>query len=169
MTARAKGFSRGREFNSCPRLHLRRGFMVTFSGIYLTWARPLNYRCRVSAMKRDSDLRLEFSEPRKRAAVCLVLVALLLYNPFFTILGSSLDLSVQHPLSYRATLASTELQRGMLEAANPLISGLDAAILHAFSLFSLSHKVAFVQPSDAVTPMSQAICDNIWFRPPPSA
>jgi hypothetical protein len=98
-----------------------------------------------------------------------VLVALLLYNPFFTILGSSLDLSVQHPLSYRATLAGTELQRGMLEAANPLVPELDAAILDLASFFSPSHEVAFVQPSDTAGPMSLAICDSIWFRPPPSA
>jgi hypothetical protein len=120
-------------------------------------------------MRRDSYLGQQFNEPRTRAAVCIALVALLLYNPFLTILGSSLDLSVQHPLSYRATLAGTELQRCVLEAANPLIPGLDAAILHVFSLFTLSHEVDFVQPSDTARPMSQAICDSIWFRPPPSA
>jgi hypothetical protein len=120
-------------------------------------------------MRRDSEFGLECSGPRRRAAVCFVLVALLLYNPFFTILGSSLDLNVQHPPSYRATLAGTELQRGMLEAATPLIPELDAAILHVANLFSPTHKVALVQPSDTARPMSQAICDSIWFRPPPSA
>jgi len=120
-------------------------------------------------MKRDSELGLEGSEPRKRAAVCFVLVALLLYNPFLTVLGSSLDMNVQHPLSYRATLAGLELQRGMLEAANPLIPELDAAILHVFSLFSPSHKVALVQPSETAQTISVATCDSIWFRPPPSA
>jgi hypothetical protein len=101
--------------------------------------------------------------------VCFVLVALLLYNPFFTILGNSRDLNVQHPLSYRATLAATELQRGIVEPANPLVPGLDAAILHVFSFFSLSHKIALVQPSDPAMPMALASCDSIWFRPPPSA
>ena len=120
-------------------------------------------------MKRDSELGFQRGEQRRRAAVCLVLVALLLYNPFFTILGSSLDLSVRHPLSYRATLAGTELQRGMLEAANPLIPELDAAILPLASFFFPSHEVALVQPSDTAGLMSQAICDTIWFRPPPSA
>jgi hypothetical protein len=114
-------------------------------------------------------LELEFSEPRLRAAVCLVLVALFLYNPFFTVLGSSRDLNVQHPLSYRATLAGTELQRCTLEAASPQIPELDAAILHVASLCSPSHKVAFVEPSDTATPASLASCDSIWFRPPPSA
>jgi hypothetical protein len=120
-------------------------------------------------MKRDSESRPEFSEPRRRAALCFVLVALLLYNPFFTILGNSLDVSVQHPLSYRATVAGTELQRGMLELSNPLIPALTAAILHAASLLSPSHEIAFVQPSDAVGLVSLAICDSIWFRPPPAA
>jgi hypothetical protein len=120
-------------------------------------------------MTRDSKLGLEFSEPRTRAAVCLVLVALLLYNPFFTILGNSRDLSVQHPLSYRATLAGTELQRGTFEAANPLIPELEDAILYAARFFSPSHEVALVQPNDTAGSTSQAICDSIWFRPPPSA
>jgi hypothetical protein len=120
-------------------------------------------------MKRDSELGFQRGEQRRRAAVCLVLVSLLLYNPFFTILGSSLDLSVQHPLSYRTTLAGTELQRGMVEAASPLVPELEAAILHLASLFTPSHEVALVQPSDTAGPMSLAICDSIWFRPPPSA
>ena len=120
-------------------------------------------------MTRDSGSRLEFSEPRGRAALCFVLVALLLYNPFFTILGNSRDISVQHPLSYRATVAGTELRRGMLEPSNPLVPELTAAILHAASLFFPSHDIAFVQPSDTAGPLSLAICDSIWFRPPPAA
>ncbi|MCU1242437.1 MAG: hypothetical protein JWO71_3163 [Candidatus Acidoferrum typicum] len=120
-------------------------------------------------MTRDSKFGLEFDESRKRSAVCLVLVAFLLYNPFFTILGNSRDLNVQHPLSYRATLAGTELQRGMLEAANPLIPELETAILYAASFFCPSHEVTLVQPNDTAGPMSQASCDSIWFRPPPSA
>src|SRR5258706_15218277 len=118
-------------------------------------------------MKRDSELGFQRGEQPRRSAVCLVLVALLLYNPFFTILGSLLDL--RHPLSYRATLAGTELQRGMLEAANPLIPELDAAILYSARFFSLSHEVALAQPNDTAGSTSQAICDSIWFRPPPSA
>ena len=120
-------------------------------------------------MRRDFSFGLQLSEPRMRAAICFVLVALLLYNPFFTILGNSLDVSVQHPLSYRATVAGTELQRGMLEPSNPLVPELTAAILHAASLFSPSHEITFVQPSDVAGPLSLAICDSIWFRPPPVA
>jgi hypothetical protein len=116
---------------------------------------------------RDSDLRIELSEARRRTAVCLVLIALLLYNPFFTILGISHDLSVRHTLSYRATLAGSELRRCTFEAAQPLIPALDAAVIYAASL--LTPSVEGVQPTDTPTPLAQVLCDSIWFRPPPSA
>jgi hypothetical protein len=120
-------------------------------------------------MQRDSELRIEPNKTRWYAAASLLLVALLLYNPFFTILSSSRDLSVQHPLSYRATLAGSELRRCTMEAARPLIPVLDAAVVHAATLLTPSHEIALVRPSDTAGLLSQALCDNIWFRPPPSA
>jgi hypothetical protein len=119
-------------------------------------------------MVRDSELRIEADRSRWWAAASLVLVALLLYNPFFTILSSSRDLNVRHPLSYRATLAGSELRRCTMDEAQPLVPGLDAAIVHAATLFAPSHEIALVQPSDTPALLSQALCDNIWFRPPPS-
>jgi hypothetical protein len=120
-------------------------------------------------MTRDSRSRIEAGGARKRAAVCLVLVALLLYNPFFTILSSSQDLSVRHPLSYRATVAGSELRRCTIEPADPLIPELTAAILHASILSTPNHEVGFVQPSGVAGLVSRASCDSVWFRPPPSA
>jgi hypothetical protein len=142
--------------------------MVMLGDIRLTRARRLNYGGSVSAMIPVSGLPIEASGARKRAAVCLVLIALLLYNPFFTILSSSQDLSVKHPLSYRATVAGSELRRCTMEPADPLIPELTAAILHAAILLAPTYQVAFVQPSDTAGLLSQASCDNIWFRPPPS-
>jgi hypothetical protein len=143
--------------------------MVMLGDIRLTRARRLNYGGSVSAMIPVSGLPIEASGARKRAAVCLVLVALLLYNPFFTILSSSQDLSVKHPLSYRATVAGSELRRCTMEPGDPLVPELTAAILHAAILLAPTYQVAFVQPSDTAGLLSQASCDNIWFRPPPSA
>jgi hypothetical protein len=123
-------------------------------------------------MTRNSESQIEAIGARNRAAVCLVLVALLLYNPFFTILSSSRDLSVTRPLSYRATVAGSELRRCTVESADPadpLAPELTAAILHAAILLTPTHEGAVVQPSDAAGLLSQASCDSIWFRPPPSA
>jgi hypothetical protein len=62
-------------------------------------------------MMRGLHWERQSSDERWRTGVCLALVALLLYNPFLTILSSSHEISVQHPLSYRATVASSELRR----------------------------------------------------------
>ena len=120
-------------------------------------------------MTRGCEFHTESREARGRTAVCLVLIALLLYNPFFTILKISQDLSVQHPLSYRATLAGSELRRCTFEAPQPLIPVLSAAVSLAATLLTPSSEVALVQPIDTVGPVPQAACDSIWFRPPPSA
>jgi len=123
----------------------------------------------MSVMTRNSESPIEASGRHKRAAVCLLLVALLLYNPFFTILSVSQDLSVSQPLSYRATVAGCELRRCTIEPSDPLIPELTAALLHTAALIAPSHKVDFVPTSDTAGVVSQASCDSIWFRPPPSA
>src|SRR5258708_25640888 len=99
-------------------------------------------------MTRGCEFPSESREARGRTAVCLVLIALLLYNPFFTILKISQDLSVQHPLSYRATLAGSELRRCTLHAAPPLIPALSAAIALPATLLTTSSEVALLQPTD---------------------
>jgi hypothetical protein len=138
-------------------------------GIRLTEAQRLNYGGTMRAMRRHSETRIESRETRGRAAVCLVLISLLLYNPFFTVLSISQDLSVQHPLSYRATVAGSELRRCTFEAGKLLLPALSAAIFLVSALFAPSHKVDLIQPIDRVGPVSQELCDSIWFRPPPSA
>jgi len=143
--------------------------LVTLSGIRLTAARRLNYRGTVGIMTQDSEMLIGSREARGRTAVCLLLMALLLYNPFFTVLSISREFSVQHPLSYRATMASSELRRCTFEEGKPLLPELSAATSLAATLLAPSHEVALIEPSDAAGPVSQALCDSIWFRPPPSA
>jgi hypothetical protein len=120
-------------------------------------------------MAQDFEFRGTTSDSPRRAAICLLLIAFLLYNPFFTILSTSHDLSVKHPLSYRATVAGSELRRCTIDTTDPLIPELSAAILHAATLLTPTHQVAFLQPSDTAGLLSQSLCDSIWFRPPPSA
>jgi hypothetical protein len=138
-------------------------------GIRLTEAQRLNFGGSMRAMMQDSKMLMGSSETRVRVAVCLLLIALLLYNPFFTVLSISQDLSVQHPLSYRATVAGSELRRCTVGAGKPLLPALGAAIFLVSALFVPSHEVALVQPDDIVAPVPQALCYSIWSRPPPSA
>jgi hypothetical protein len=143
--------------------------LVTLSGIRLTGPRRLNYGGSVGAMTRDSEMLIGSTEARGRTVVCLLLMALLLYNPFFTVLSISWEFSVQHSLSYRATIAGSELRCCTFEAEKPLLPELTAAISLASALVTLSHEVALIEPSDTAGAVSQALCDSIWFRPPPSA
>jgi hypothetical protein len=118
-------------------------------------------------MWAEMDSWLQCGADRKRAIFCLVLIVFLLYNPFFTILSNSPELSVKHPLSYRATVASSELRRCTVETEKPLISGLVAVILFVAGL-TLSNEAGLIQAGEFVPPF-MAASDDIWFRPPPSA
>jgi hypothetical protein len=120
-------------------------------------------------MMRDSHLWQQSGAERRRACVCLTLIALLLYNPFLTILSSSREISVQHPLSYRATVASSELRRCTTEPAKPPLPESAAVLFCAAIFLRAGDEIVFVPVRDAIAPASLAICDSVWFRPPPSA
>jgi hypothetical protein len=143
--------------------------LVTLSGIRLTGARRLNYGGSVGLTTQDSEMLIGSREARGRAVVCLLLMVLLLYNPFFTVLSISQEFSVQHPLSYRATTAGSELRRCTFEAGKPLLPELSAGTSRTSTLITLSHEVALIEPSDTAGVILRTLCDSIWFRPPPSA
>jgi hypothetical protein len=114
-------------------------------------------------MRQNSVFPVESTGTMGRAILALALIVALLYNPFFTVLNISRDLNVQHPVSYRATVASSELRRSAVEPAPLLIPALIAAVL---ATILPPYEVGQVQPVDFVS-LPQASCDNIWFRPPP--
>ena len=111
---------------------------------------------------------LEMRIGGRQAIFCLLLIAVLLYNPFFTILSISQEFSVQHTLSYRATLAGSELRRCTFEAAQPLIPAMDAIVSHTAERFAPSREGALLPAGDPVGHLSLPLCDSIWFRPPPA-
>jgi len=100
-------------------------------------------------------------------AICLLLVALFLYNPFLTIYGTSSIVNIQHPLSYRATIASSELRRCTVGPAKPLVPGLQAAVAFELTKAAAREEAAPVLPRDLFRAIPQVICNSLWFRPPP--
>jgi hypothetical protein len=102
-----------------------------------------------------------------RACVCLLLAALFLYNPFFTIFGSSNDPIVRHPLSYRATVAGSELQRGSFESAKSLMPGVILDVTRAWSLFAPVPTILPARPDNSRGAASPLLSEDLWFRPPP--
>jgi hypothetical protein len=103
-----------------------------------------------------------------RAALCLLLAVFFLYNPFCAIcMSSGTSAVVHHPVSYRSTIASSELGCGTVQHTK----------LHVVSLTVLVTSVKIPLPNkdyirpkpveDTVPAVTQAFATSLWFRPPP--
>jgi hypothetical protein len=101
------------------------------------------------------------------AAVCLLLAVLFLYNPFFTIYNSPGVRSVSHPLSFRGTVASSELRRSLVTKVQPQTVALDEAVLDAVRLPEASSPSAVAMPDEPLRSTQEAVLEGLWFRPPP--
>jgi hypothetical protein len=117
-------------------------------------------------------LSLVFESSWKRRLtvwVCLALAVLFLYNPYSTLASSpSGQLNIQHSLSYRATLGSSELQHFSPPDARKIF-----AVSVAVAASWLASPINFVvgQAPDVSTRhlgAYQLVCADLWFRPPPA-
>ena len=99
--------------------------------------------------------------------VCFMLAAFFLHNPFFTIYGSSPVLKVQHPLSYRGTVASSELRRSRVEEVQPRIFAPEEAVPEAVALFATLAGAIGVPRNEPLNFQPQTLSESLWFRPPP--
>src|SRR5580704_1807985 len=103
-----------------------------------------------------------------RGALCLLLVVFFLYNPFCTIcMSSGLSAVVHHPVSYRSTIASSELGCGTVQHTKLHVVPL--AVLVTAVKIPLQDK-AGIRPKpmdDTGIAVIQAFATSLWFRPPP--
>jgi hypothetical protein len=101
------------------------------------------------------------------AGVCFILAFLFLYNPFLTIYGSSSILKVEHPPSFRATVASSELQLSRVSQVQPEVCAPQEAVVESVAPAAaqgINAEVALELPLDF---QPQIFAENLWFRPPP--
>ena len=105
--------------------------------------------------------------PLPCAGLCLILAVLFLHNPFFTIYGSSGVPAVRHPLSFRGTVASSELRRSLVKQVQPKIGGLDEAVFDVVTPSEADRCNSFVVPYEQLTSGQEAVLESLWFRPPP--
>jgi hypothetical protein len=105
-----------------------------------------------------------------RAAICFLLVLLSLYNPFLTVSDACNVLHVHHPLSFRATVASSELRRCTVDDSWPLIADPQALETTDPTPIETQTPPAFParQDQELVAPPQQVTLAGFWFRPPPS-
>jgi hypothetical protein len=100
--------------------------------------------------------------------VCVALAILFLYNPFLALTPSSNVLNVNHSLSYRTTLASSELQHFSPPDARKIF----ATPIAVVSTWLASPLNFLVGPAAEVSTQHlrafQLVCADLWFRPPPA-
>lgn len=103
-----------------------------------------------------------------RRAVCLLLAVFFLYNPFVTIsMASGPSQVVRHPVSYRSTIASSEL--GCSTVQHTKLHVVSLTVLVTSAKISLQDKDD-VRPKpvdDTIPAVTQAFATSLWFRPPP--
>lgn len=102
------------------------------------------------------------------AWVCLLLAFLFLYNPFLVLRTSSNFPNVQHPPSYRGTVASSELQSSRLTQPLPSVEVSEDVVLESFDAV-LTTAPPVPKTREEKTPQQPPLFfSSLWFRPPPA-
>ena len=128
----------------------------------------------LTIVRREMLRSLQCGEPRavtkNHAWMCFLLSLLLLYNPFLVTTESSGALSLRHPPSYRATVASSELQKFKSQESREDIAIADRDLLERFALLlpQLRPSAKYCD-TEARRPADRFLSGNLWFRPPPAA
>jgi hypothetical protein len=116
----------------------------------------------ITEQHRDGAVRLPWR------AVCLVLGLLLLYNPFFTICpAAGPDATFQHHVSYRSTIAASELGCSNLQQ-HPEVS-VEPIVALVATLFDAVRpaEVKAPRPSEETVAASDGFASPLRSRPPP--
>jgi hypothetical protein len=105
-----------------------------------------------------------------QVAVCFLVAALFLYNPFLICQHESSNLAVCHPASHRATVGSSELEQfphrdGGIVAPLP---DLDAAQLAIDLTVAISPTPQHTVDHEADMSPQTGFSSSLWFRPPPA-
>ena len=99
---------------------------------------------------------------------CLVLAVLLLYNPFFTICpASGPATAIQHHVSYRSTIAASELGCSNLQHSGVSIEPIVALVATLFDAVRPAQDVV-PRPSEETVAASDGFASPLWSRPPPT-
>jgi hypothetical protein len=106
---------------------------------------------------------------RWRQVVCILLIGLLLYNPFLALLQTHAGLSLNHLPRNRATVGASELDH-----FSPVSKTFTAEILAVECAVDIAPLLPEIEFPLATTfaPAPVSLCDfssSLWFRPPPSA
>lgn len=103
-----------------------------------------------------------------QSLVCLLLIALLLYNPFVALIHSHAGLTVHHPPRNRATVGASELQHYTPVGKNlSVVATREPCAIELFVQVT-QEKAPLATEVSPFQPIRSDFSSNLWFRPPPS-
>jgi len=106
----------------------------------------------------------------KKAFVCLLLVCSFLYNPFLASEHYSAALTVRHPASYRATVASDEFLKFKTGGNHDSLVAPILLLLAFFFPLQAPQGAGNFRPHLEVALLPDSLLSaDLWFRPPPAA
>jgi hypothetical protein len=121
-------------------------------------------------MRQKMTIRVPHPWPWRlnwRICLCVLLIGLVIYNPFIALSGSSGDLSYEKLARNRATIGASELQH-FSPVLDPTVQP-DVAV--EISDAEPAAAVQETQPGMVqreVTPLQPELLASLWFRPPPT-
>jgi hypothetical protein len=142
-------------------------FAKTSQSILLTGRASQTIVVKRQQMMRSHILNPSHCQPRWRVFACVLLIGLVVYNPFVALSGSSGNLSYEKLARNRATIGSSEMQQ-FSPVLNPTVQpDLDVEVKGAEPAAAVQEsqpgmdqrEVIFLQPE---------LFANLWFRPPPA-
>jgi hypothetical protein len=118
-------------------------------------------------MTAETIVYRQDSAPYLRVLVCVLLAVVLLSNPFLNLFRSPGTMSVRHPVSNRATIASSELQH-FSPVSGPVWPELPAAeaALEKASI-PVEWPVRAASSDQVLRNAAPELSTDLWFRPPP--
>jgi len=106
-------------------------------------------------------------QPNWRVCICLLLIGLVVYNPFVPLRGSSGNLSYERLARNRATIGSSELQQYSPAPTPTVQTDIAVEVEEAEPATVVQEsRPGMVQPE--VAPLQPELCASLWFRPPPT-
>lgn len=119
-------------------------------------------------MSPSFSLKPTFWLPPGRVCVCVLLIALVVYNPFAALGGSSGRLSYETLARNRASIGSGELQH-FSPVSNPDVQmELDVDLRGMGPAVPIQQEQPTRDRHHAELPSQPALLSAVWFRPPPS-
>jgi hypothetical protein len=100
-------------------------------------------------------------------AMCLVLIVLLVHNPYLMAPAMAGGVNLSHPPSYRATIAASELQHFTPPGSQSVFPALAGPASKDLEPLPADGRHTQIHRSQVASPPQQFWCAGLWFRPPP--